>query len=210
LAGNDVVNGYLLLATSCDGTLATIATPTTVRVVCNNTLSMAVNGTVHPVKVGHRSQFDADAVKRQLGIAVSQWDSFMYQMKTLSERKVKSQEVKRFLSQVFANTDSTPAMARRNRAQGASGSLSQAITGDLKLANERAMNKAMTLFNSQGRGAELQAAKDTAWGLLCAVTEFVDHEKQARSAENRLNSAWFGQGANIKQKALEQAVQLVA
>lgn len=29
LKGNDQVNGYLLLATSCDGTLATTATPTT-------------------------------------------------------------------------------------------------------------------------------------------------------------------------------------
>ena len=34
--------------------------------------------------------FDAQAVKKQLGIAVSQWDSFMYRMKTLSERKVYS------------------------------------------------------------------------------------------------------------------------
>jgi phage/plasmid-like protein (TIGR03299 family) len=44
LKGSDVVNGYLLLATSCDGTLATTATPTTVRVVCNNTLSIALSG----------------------------------------------------------------------------------------------------------------------------------------------------------------------
>lgn len=43
LAGNDVVNGYVLLATSCDGSLVTVVTPTTVRVVCNNTLSVAVN-----------------------------------------------------------------------------------------------------------------------------------------------------------------------
>lgn len=42
LRGNDQVNGYLLLATSCDGTLATTATPTTVRVVCNNTLTIAL------------------------------------------------------------------------------------------------------------------------------------------------------------------------
>lgn len=41
LKGNDQVNGYLLLATSCDGTLATTVTPTTVRVVCNNTLTIA-------------------------------------------------------------------------------------------------------------------------------------------------------------------------
>jgi len=44
LKGNDQVNGYLLLATSCDGTLATTATPTTVRVVCNNTLTISLNG----------------------------------------------------------------------------------------------------------------------------------------------------------------------
>ncbi len=42
LKGNDVVKGYLLLATSCDGTLATTATPTTIRVVCANTLAVAL------------------------------------------------------------------------------------------------------------------------------------------------------------------------
>jgi hypothetical protein len=45
---------------------------------------------------------------------------------------------------------------------------------------------------------------------LNAVTEFVDHERKARSVDNRLDSAWFGQGANIKQKALEQALLMVA
>ena len=43
LKDNDQVNGYLLLATSCDGTLATTATPTTIRVVCNNTLTIALD-----------------------------------------------------------------------------------------------------------------------------------------------------------------------
>ena len=37
LKGKDQVNGYLLLATACDGTLATTAQFTSVRVVCNNT-----------------------------------------------------------------------------------------------------------------------------------------------------------------------------
>ena len=56
----------------------------------------------------------------------------------------------------------------------------------------------------------MHAAKDTAWGLLCSITEFIDHEKQARSQDNRLDSAWFGQGAAIKQRALDHALQLVA
>lgn len=190
LKGDDRVNGYLLLATSCDGTLATTVTPTTVRVVCNNTLSVALNGTSSAIKVPHNTSFDAQAVKKQLGIAVSQWDSFMYRMKTLSERKVKSHESMNYFLKVLCASEGhelTPG-----------------------LTNERALKKVQELYDGHGRGAELSAAKGTAWGLLCAVTEFVDHERRARSQEYRLDSAWFGQGAALKQRALDQAMQLVA
>ncbi|MPM41240.1 hypothetical protein SDC9_87890 [bioreactor metagenome] len=196
LKGNDVVRSYLLLATSCDGTLATMAIPTSVRVVCNNTLAMALQGVnAGAIKVPHSTQFDAQAVKRQLGVAVNQWDSFMYRMKTLAERKVKTHEAMNYFLKVICHTD----QPGEGGGSGVSG-----------LANERALKKVQTLFEGRGRGAELQAAKDTAWGLLSAVTEFVDHEKQARSQDNRLDSAWFGQGASLKQRALEHALQLVA
>ncbi len=200
LKGNDVVHSYLLLATSCDGTLATMAIPTSVRVVCNNTLAIALQGAnagtgAGSIKVPHSTSFDAQAVKRQLGIAVGQWDSFMYRMKTLAERKVKTHEAMNYFLKVICQTDQ----------QGEGGG-----SGVPGLANERALKKVQTLFEGHGRGAELQAAKDTAWGLLSAVTEFVDHEKQARSQDNRLDSAWFGQGAALKQRALEHALQMVA
>ena len=191
LKGNDVVKGYILLATSCDGTLATTATPTTIRVVCNNTLAIALKGASSAIKVPHSTSFDAQAVKKQLGIAVSQWDSFMYSMKTLSERKVKTHEAMNYFLKVMCQTDS-----HVDPAQG--------------LMNERALKKVQTLYDGHGRGAELSAASGTAWGLLSAVTEFVDHEKRARSQEYRLDSAWFGQGANLKQRALDYALQLAA
>ena len=191
LKGNDLVKGYILLATSCDGTLATTATPTTVRVVCNNTLSIALNGASSAIKVPHSTSFDAQAVKKQLGIAVSQWDSFMYRMKTLSERKVKSHESMNYFLKVLCQTDSH-------------------VDPSLGLTNERALKKVQALYDGHGRGAELQAASGTAWGLLSAVTEFVDHEKRARSQEFRIDSAWFGQGASLKQRALEYALQLAA
>ena len=46
--------------------------------------------------------------------------------------------------------------------------------------------------------------------LFVAVTEFVDHERRARSQEYRLDSAWFGQGAALKQRALDVALQLAS
>ena len=110
LKGNDVVHSYLLLATSCDGTLATMAIPTSVRVVCNNTLAIALQGAnagtgAGSIKVPHSTSFDAQAVKRQLGIAVGQWDSFMYRMKTLAERKVKTHEAMNYFLKVICQTD---------------------------------------------------------------------------------------------------------
>ncbi|WP_413703955.1 DUF932 domain-containing protein [Pseudomonas sp. Pseusp16] len=191
LKGNDVVNGYLLLATSCDGTLATTATPTTIRVVCNNTLTIAVNGASQAIKVPHSTRFDPRAVKQQLGISVSQWDDFMYRMRTLAARPVKDHEAKNYLRSVLCEVQAT----------------NPERSG---MSNERALNKVLSLYEGHGRGAQLEAAKGTIWGLLNAVTEYVDHERRARSNEYRMDTAWFGQGAVIKQRALNTALQMVA
>lgn len=188
LKGNDVSNAYVLLATACDGTLATTAQFTSIRVVCNNTLAVALGASNGAVKVRHSTSFDAQAVKRQLGISVSTWSSFMYQMKGLSERKVKKHEAMNYLSRVLSNETKV----------------------DSHNASNRAMVKVMALFDGHGRGAELASAKGTAFGLLNAVTEFVDHERRARSTDHRLESAWFGQGASVKEKALEQALMMIA
>lgn len=191
LKGNDQVNGYLLLATSCDGTLATTATPTTVRVVCNNTLTISLNGATRAIKVPHSTRFDQQAVKKQLGIAVSQWDEFMYRMRALAERRVQSKEAMAFFMEVLCDTSAHSPIPN-------------------VLPNKRAMEKVQSLYEGRGRGSDLESTRNTAWGLLNAVTEYVDHERRARSSEYRMDSAWFGQGAAIKHKALGAALQLVA
>lgn len=191
LKGNDEVNGYLLLATSCDGTLATTATPTTVRVVCNNTLTVALDGGANAIKVPHSTRFDSQAMKKQLGIAVSQWDEFMYRMKNLSERKVQWPEAMSYFMNVLCNTSPNSPLPT-------------------VLPNERALRKVQSLYEGQGRGSTLESAQGTAWGLLNAVTEYVDHERRARSSEYRMDSAWFGQGATLKQRALNAALKLAA
>lgn len=187
---NDIVNGYLLLATACDGTLATTAQFTSVRVVCNNTLAIALANGTGAIKVPHSTTFDASAVKKQLDISVSSWDRFVYRMKTLSERKVSNTEAQKFVEQLFYEMNST--------------------ASTFKTANERAMKKVMELYDGGGRGAELSSSKGTAFGLLNAVTEFVDHERRARNQDYRLDSAWFGTGANLKSNALDQAIALIA
>jgi len=61
-----------------------------------------------------------------------------------------------------------------------------------------------------GPGADLTSSKGTIWGLLNAVTRYVDHEAGERNPGGRLNSAWFGTGQEQKRKAEQAALALVA
>ncbi|MCA4778388.1 DUF932 domain-containing protein [Acinetobacter towneri] len=212
LKGKDVSNGYILLATACDGTLATTAQFTNIRVVCNNTLAIALRGqssNAGVVKVPHSTKFDADKVKQQLGISVRAWDEHMYEMKQLTQRKVTQGEAAAYFDAVFNNTNMSVIDQEENIIQFYRNMATPTPAKEKSEPNGRAMNKVMDMFNGQGRGAELSSAKDTAYGLLCSITEFADHERRAMSTDHRLDSAWFGAGAALKQRGLEQALRLV-
>ncbi|MEY8201215.1 MAG: DUF932 domain-containing protein [Colwellia sp.] len=189
LKGNDVTNGYLLLATACDGTMATTAHFTSIRVVCNNTLAVALNGAQGAVKVRHTTSFNPQEVKQQLGVAFSDWDEFMYRMKIMSERRISPKEAQKYVSELFIPNQKT---------------------ADICKAYERSIARTLDLFNGRGIGSDLISSKGTLFGLLNAVTEYVDHERRAISADHRLDSAWFGPGAQLKQDALKGALMLVA
>lgn len=188
LKGGDKVKAYLLLATSCDGTLATTAQFTSVRVVCNNTLQLAVGDRAGAVRVPHSTKFDSVAMKQELGLGLSAWDAFLTSIRSMSERKVNKFEAMNFLVDVLGDRDVPLA----------------------DQPNQKALQSVHALFAGAGKGAELAAASGTAWGLLNAVTEFVDHDRRARSQDYRLDSAWFGQGAAIKGRALDKAVALIS
>ena len=213
LKGKDVSNGYVLLASACDGTLATTAQFTSIRVVCNNTLAIALKGasaSAGVVKVPHSTKFDAEKVKQQLGISVRAWDEHMYEMKQLTQRKVSQQEAKAYFDAVFNNSTMSIADPEENIIQFYRQVAQNAEAQNKAEPNGKAMTKALDMFNGQGRGAELSSAKGTAYGLLCSITEFIDHERRAMSTDHRLDSAWFGAGAALKQRGLEQALSLMA
>lgn len=188
LPGLDKVKAYLLLATSCDGSLATTAQFCSIRVVCSNTLNMAVGESKGAVKVPHSRVFDPVTVKQELGLGMSAWDTFMSSIKEMANRPVNKFEAMSYLVNVLGD----PALPLNDQ------------------PNQKSIQAVYGLYSGNGKGSKLQSSAGTAWGLLNGVTEFVDHERRARSPDSRLDSAWFGTGAAIKQKALEQAMLLAA
>lgn len=188
LKGNDKVSAYLLLATSCDGTLATTAQFTSVRVVCNNTLQLAVSDAAGAVKVPHSTQFDPVQVKDALGLGLSAWDTFIGNIRKLAEQPVNKFDAMNYLVNVLG--DPTVPLADQ--------------------PNQKAIQSVQNLFLGGAKGSDLASAKGTAWGLVNGVTEFVDQHRRARNQDYRLDSAWFGQGAEIKRRAFTEAMKLAA
>ena len=236
LKGKDQVKAYLLLATSCDGTLCTTAQFTSVRVVCNNTLQIAVGDSAGAVKVPHSAKFDPKAVKETLGIGISSWDTFIKNIKELSKREVSPTEADAFFRELLEEAV-IPEIAlsgnlsdRRLSGSVKINSLDQYLPGyGLSKSNlvkghefdpasqivkneekgSRALQQISALYAGSGRGSLLPSSRHTAWGLVNAVTEYVDHHRRARSQDYRLDSAWFGQGALLKQKAMSQVQTLL-
>lgn len=185
--GADVVNGYLLLATSNDGTMATIAKFTSVRVVCNNTLNLSLTETAFPqVKVSHRTVFNPDTVKAQLGIIRSAWDEFDDVLGLMADVKVSKKQIEGYIFDLFAKTDKPENESTRNK--------------------NIMQNVWLSIANSPG--ANLPSAAGTTWGLVNGVTHFVDHVAGARTQDNRLQSAWFGKGEELKDKAFKLAYDM--
>lgn len=188
LKGDDTIKGYLLLSTSCDGTMATTARFTSVRVVCNNTLSIATKDNASVIRVPHRGLWKPADVKSQLGLIDNSWGKFKEQITLLSETTVGRDQVAEYLVKLFGDEDipideQSPAVAA-------------------KCAG------VWDLYTNSGKGAHMPSAEGTFWGLVNAVTQTIDYHTQHRTTDARLNNAWFGQGNNKKTEAFELALEM--
>lgn len=186
VGNGDLMKGYLLLATSCDGSMATVAQFTSVRVVCNNTLQISLD-TDKSGKVvkRHRTVFDALEVKKELGLISEGWGKFIEEARLMAMTPLRGKDVvKKFLVEVFDGD-----MGKEFEEQ----------------KNKRAMMKTWELV-LDSPGSEM--AGRTLWGLVNGVTRFVDFERKAMGQENRLNNAWFGLGSGLKEKAWEVAREM--
>lgn len=178
--GDDLA-AYLLLATSCDKTLATTATFTSIRVVCQNTLAFAFTDAHQHrrrhLKVPHNHRFVAGNVHRDLGLLDQAWEQFIARVRLMAMQPMKAEDVGAFYEELLKPAPDKP--------------LSQTA--------QREHLTLRGLFKS-APGQGLTTARDTLWGAVNAVTYYVDHQRKARPDE-RLDSAWFGNGDALKERA---------
>lgn len=194
LLGNNEIRGNLLLCTACDGTMATSARFTSVDVVCNNTLSVAVRSGSNIVRIPHSVNWKPNEVKRELGLISDGWNHFIDEIKMLADTPIDRDRATEFLLDLYEPVEDKKLTTLEERMQGAS------------MGTGRICTKLWDLFQGEAQGANLEGRKGTWWGLVSAVTEYYDYHTGHKSPDARIASAWFGENNNLKSKALELAV----
>lgn len=193
--GNDTVEKYVLLSNSHDGTLAVRVGFTPVRVVCQNTLSVAISSASSKlIRLRHSRNVESNLEKIQevMNLANAEFEATADQYRILAKIDINKKDLEKYVKLVFNASQKI-----------------MEVDGDLEqINNNRIMEKITPLFE-QGMGNDMPEVKGTLWTAYNAVTEFLQYHR-GEDVGTRLDSLWFGQGAQLNKKALQVAVTMAA
>lgn len=196
--GDDLIQPYILLANSHDGSKALRMIPTTVRVVCQNTLNLALNraDSTSGVTIYHWPNLERQVhdARRALGIVSARFDSFDEELHRMIARPFDSTDLDTYVEALFPEPSEDKRTDRKMKSL-------EAVRDEVKA-------------NFDNERQTLRGIKHTAWAAYNAVSEYADHSRilrgrtNAEVASNRLNSAWFGTGNSLKQRAYGLALEM--
>lgn len=192
--GDDITEKFLLLTNRHDGTGSVQVMFTPIRVVCQNTLNLALSdGSAFRAKLKHCSTMGmkVQEVRDALGIIDQKFAFF--------------QDAARKLATVELTRDAFTDYLQRVGIQPAD--LTK-LDGRSRTMAETAVHEVTSLFE-HGKGNDAPGIKGTLWAAFNGVTEYSDYVRTSRGgSDSRTKSLLFGSGAALKQKAWDVAVSL--
>ena len=184
----DQVDSYLLFSNPHEFGKAVDVRFTPIRVVCNNTLTMALNsGSKNFVKIGHRSEFNPDVVKEKMGLASARFKEYKEVAEFMAKKRFSPEALIQYYNDIFPHTYG-PSKGKEIKE---------------KFDLTKNAQDAMAVLETQP-GAEFGAG--TWWQAFNSVTFLTDH-KLGNTTDSRITSAWYGQNQARKVKALNKAVE---
>lgn len=187
----DIVEKFVLLANSHDGTSNVIAKLTPIRVVCNNTLSLALKDGEQEVRIRHTANAEErmKEAHKVLGLTNKLYSDLETIFNSFSNKQVKKEVVNEFFLKMIPDNK-------------------------LSENHTRSENQRLSLMNLYDSGKGSEMSRGTVWGLYNAVTEYVDHEKYSNKQMkkedfNKIENIWFSNGERMKQQAFNLSLELV-
>jgi phage/plasmid-like protein (TIGR03299 family) len=226
LQGVDELRGYMLLATSHDGSLVTVGKPTQTRVVCWNTLSAALGLSGGRLKEKEQREFrmkhtrnfgttERSNAQKIMGMAIQQIQATNELANELSQVHIDAAGRLQFIDRLLDGKSLLDTAAEETVSFSSNASILDAVisnghsvhTGNPEEKLNR-VGKAILEAMLTSPGSDLPTAKDTLWGAINGITYYADHSSKARSDSNRMFSSWFGPNETLKNRAVQVAVDM--
>lgn len=197
--GEDLIKPYILLIDSYDGTHATTARWTSVRVVCQNTLSFSEKDRKTQVKRKHSQEFDIEGMHLELGEFDESFKAYIEAMQAMAKVKISDKTLERYFGKLYA----PDAFADESK-------WLKGPAPDFAKVSTNKRNTIADLLNlvRDNPGASLASADTTLYGALQTVTYFHDHEARTKG-NKRWESATVGAGNRMKDAARELAYDML-
>tara|TARA_R110000824_G_scaffold20903_5_gene78372 strand:- start:361 stop:1422 length:1062 start_codon:yes stop_codon:yes gene_type:complete len=187
----DVIDKYILLSTSHDGSQSLQISTTPIRVVCANTLRFGLQRAKHSMRMKHTASIHDRVVeaRQALDLSDAYFALMMEGIEVLTNTSMDSGDVRRFSDALFRIN---PADDR------------------VHVYSDNARTAVFDLFYT-GRGQDIKGVRDTAYAALNATTEYLDniahvqlydasqYSQQAQDA--RLYKTWFGRSQDVRTRA---------
>jgi phage/plasmid-like protein (TIGR03299 family) len=184
--GDDIVDKYLLLSNNHDGRGAVTIKFTPIRVVCQNTLSLALKDGNAAVRVRHTTSMHERLaeVPKIMGIVNDTYKTMEETFRMIAAVSINTERLLSYLDSVYPQRDAQHE----------------------KRTWPRTWESVMELFETGNDN--VPDIRGTLWHLYNAITQYEDY-RQARddTRDKRLQRIWFGRGADIKMRAFQQATQ---
>lgn len=188
------VEKYIMLTNSHDATTTIIAGFTPIRVVCNNTLTAALNGLENRVSIPHTASADSrlKQASKVMGIASKYMNEVNEIFEQMTYKKLSDLEFRNFIEEVMKND--------------------RAATKDEEKEISARMKKTTDEIYSFGLSHHTQtteAAYRTLWGAYNAISGNYSYLKNYRSAEEKMRDTNYGGAAEKISKAFDLAVTML-
>ncbi len=187
IAEGDEVEKFVLLSHGHDGSLAVRAGFTPIRVVCQNTLSMAHGSDASKlIRIKHTRDVleNLANVREIMDLANQQFEATAEQYRRLARKSVNHADLRRYVKRALKIEDEQ----------------------DISTRSKNIVEEIVRLAEV-GRGNDLASVRGTLWTAYNGVSEWLTYNR-GRSGDNRLNSLWFGDSAITNRHALDVALEM--
>lgn len=168
---NDKTVTYLVVSTSHDGSTGIQALITPVRVVCQNTLNLALRNAKQSFKIRHTQTVDGKlaAAREALSLTFSYVDTFEKEAQSLFATKINDVQFNKLITELYPKPE-----------EGSKAGLT------------KWENKVDTINDLYFKSPTVETVKGTAWGAFNALTERLDYYRGRKGKSESMAAAASG------------------